>query len=98
MLMVFIQNVHVLNCKSERNSIFKTNLVDNPLVVFTIISSIVLELLITQVPVLANMLKVTPLKANEILSLFVLSLVIIVISELFKGVRNRIEYIRENKM
>ncbi len=98
MLMVFIQNVHVLNCKSERNSIFKTNLVDNPLVVFTIISSIVLELLVTQVPVLANMLKVTPLKANEILSLFVLSLVIIVVSELFKGVRNRIEYIRENKM
>ncbi len=98
MLMVFIQNVHVLNCKSERNSIFKTNLVDNPLVVFTIVSSIVLEITITQIPVLANILKVAPLKHGEIFSLFILSLVIILVSELFKGVRSRIEYIKENRM
>ena len=98
MLMVFIQNVHVLNCKSERNSIIKTNLFDNPLIVFTIVSSIVLEITITQVPVLAELLKVTPLKHSEILCLFVLSLVIILVSELFKGVRSRIEYIKENNM
>ena len=98
MLMVFIQNVHVLNCKSERNSIIKTNLFDNPLIVFTIVSSIVLEITITQVPVLAKLLKVTPLKHSEILCLFVLSLVIILVSELFKGVRSRIEYIKENNM
>ena len=98
MLMVFIQNVHVLNCKSERNSIIKTNIFDNPLIVFTIVSSIVLEITITQVPVLANILKVTPLKHSEIISLFVLSLVIILVSEIFKGVRSRIDYIKENNM
>ncbi len=98
MLMVFIQNVHVLNCKSERNSIIKTKIFDNPLVVFTIVSSIVLEITITQVPVLAKILKVTPLKHSEIFSLFVLSLVIILVSEIFKGVRSRIDYIKENNM
>ena len=32
MLMVFIQNINVLNCRSERNSIFKTRLFNNPLI------------------------------------------------------------------
>ena len=98
MLMVFIQNVHVLNCKSEKSSILKINIFDNPLVVFTIVSSILLELLITNVPFLAKMLKVTFLAPKEIISLFVLSLVIIFISEIFKGIRNRIEYNKQNNM
>lgn len=98
MLMVFIQNVHVLNCKSEKNSILKINIFDNPLVVFTIVSSILLELLITKVPVLAKMFKVTYLAPKEVISLFVLSLVIIIISEIFKGIRKRVKYIQENKM
>jgi len=98
MLMVFIQNVHVLNCKSERQSIFKTKLFDNPLIIFTIILSIGLEIVITEIPVLANILKVTPLKTCEILSLFTLSLFVILVSELFKGIRNRIKYNKENNM
>ena len=98
MLMVFIQNVHVLNCKSEKSSILKINIFDNPLVVFTIVSSILLELLITNVPFLAKMFKVTFLAPKEIISLFVLSLVIIFISEIFKGIRNRIEYNKQNNM
>ena len=98
MLMVFIQNVHVLNCKSEKKSILKINIFDNPLVVFTIISSILLEILITKVSFLAKMFKVTYLAPMEVISLFVLSLVIIFISEIFKGIRNRIEYNKQNNM
>jgi magnesium-transporting ATPase (P-type) len=98
MLMVFIQNVHVLNCKSERQSIFKTKIFDNPLIIFTIILSIGLEIVVTQIPVLAKILKVTPLKTSEVLSLFTLSLLVILVSELFKGVRNRIKYNKENNM
>ena len=45
-LMVFIQNIHVLNCRSEKTSAFKMPLKNNPLVIITIISTIILQLIV----------------------------------------------------
>ena len=84
LLMVFIQNIHVLNCRSEKNSIFKTSIKSNPLVIFTIIGSIALQLVVTNVEVLANFLNITTLPFKTIWLVFVFSLIIVMVAEFYK--------------
>lgn len=84
LLMVFIQNIHVLNCRSEKNSIFKTSIKSNPLVIITIISSIILQLIVTNIDALANFLSIQKLPFNTILLVFAFSLLIVVVSEIYK--------------
>lgn len=84
LLMVFIQNIHVLNCRSEKNSIFKTSIKSNPLVIITIISSIILQLIVTNIDTLAKFLSIQKLPFNTILLVFVFSLLIVVVSEIYK--------------
>ena len=90
MLMVFIQNIHVLNCRSEKNSVFTTSLFSNPLVIITIISSILLQFIVTEVPVFSNMLNITGLKFINVLCLFGISLIIIVVAEVYKIIYRRV--------
>ena len=70
LVMVFIQNIHVLNCRSEKNSIFMTPLFDNPLVLVTIIGAIILQIIVIKVPILATFLKVTNLSFNVMIIAF----------------------------
>ncbi len=84
MLMVFIQNVHVLNCRSEHRTVFKEKLNDNPLILITILGSILLQLFLAEIPQTAKFLKVTPLSAGFVFVLLLLSSVIIIISEIYK--------------
>ena len=86
LLMVFIQNIHVLNCRSEKNSIFKTSIKSNPLVIFTIIGSIALQLVVTNVEVLANFLNITTLPFKTIWLVFVFSLIIVIVAENYKNI------------
>lgn len=90
MLMVFIQNIHVLNCRSEKNSVFTTSLFSNPLVVITIISSILLQFIVTEVLVFSNMLNITGLKFINVLCLLGISLIIIVVAEVYKIIYRRV--------
>lgn len=84
MLMVFIQNVNVLNCRSEKRSVFKESLIDNPLIIITVLGSILLQIIMSEVSFTAIFLKVTPLPLATIINIFFLSLIIIVIFEIYK--------------
>ena len=84
MLMVFIQNINVLNCRSEKRSVFKESLKDNPLVIGTILFSIALQLVMAEIPITARFLSVVPLSIETIFKIFLLSLLIIVIFEIYK--------------
>ena len=44
-LMVFIQNIHVINCRSESKSIFENSFKKSPFVLLTIVSSILLQII-----------------------------------------------------
>lgn len=92
MLMVFIQNINVLNCRSEKKSIFKTSIKSNPLVILVIISSIVLQVLISYIPITAKMFKIEPLPIITIIILFLLSLLIIIVFEIYKFIRKKFNY------
>jgi len=89
MLMVFIQNINVLNCRSEKKSVFKKALFDNPFIVVTIVGSILLQIILAEIPLTATFLKVTPISFAEIGILFALSLVIILVFEIYKLIVNR---------
>lgn len=91
MLMVFIQNIHVLNCRSEKNSIFTTSIKSNPLVIITIISSIILQLIVTNVPILSNFLNITKIPALTILVLFIFSLIVVIVAETYKKITRTIK-------
>ena len=58
MLMVFIQNINVLNCISEKRSLFKINLLHHPLALFISLGSILLQIVISKIPLTAKILKI----------------------------------------
>lgn len=87
MLMVFIQNMHVLNCRSEKNSVFKTSLKTNPFVVFSILSSIVLQIIVMEVPVLSEFLQTHSLHFKDIFAMFIVAIPVIIVMELYKVIR-----------
>ena len=88
-LMVFIQNVHVLNCRSEEQSFFKTGFRGNFLIPIVIVSSIILQFLVMEVPILSTFLKTTSIPLIECLELLLFSLIIIVVMEIFKIIKRK---------
>ena len=89
MLMVFIQNIHVLNCRSEKNSIFTISIFTNKFVILTIISSIVLQFIVIETPFLANLLKITVLPKSSILKILAISFIVIAVAEFYKVIYRR---------
>jgi Ca2+-transporting ATPase len=89
MVMVFNQNINVLNCRSEHRTVFKEKLRDNPLIMITILGSILLQLFLAEIPATAKFLKVTPLPVSFVLIIFALSLIIILVAEIYKVIYRR---------
>lgn len=83
-LMVFIQNVHVLNCRSEIKSAFKISFKNNPLVIFIIIISILLQIVVMEVPLLSQFLQTTSIPFMDLIYLFIISFSILLIMEVYK--------------
>lgn len=91
MLMVFIQNIHVLNCRSEKNSVFTTSLFTNKFVIFTIIGSIALQFIVTETPFLANLLNITTLPLSYVIMIFTISLIVIIVAEIYKVIYRKVK-------
>ena len=87
LLMVFMQNMHVLNCRSEKSSTFNISLGRNPLIVFTIVSAIILQVIVSEVPILSRFLQTTSVPVGDMLILFILSTIIILIMEIYKIIK-----------
>ncbi len=89
-LMVFMQNIHTFNCRSEKRSAFKIPIRNNPFVVFSVIGAIILQFLVINIPFLSNILKINNIPINHIIILFILATPILFIMEVFK-------YFQKNK-
>ena len=87
--MVFMQNIHVINCRSERKSIFENSFIKNPFVLFTIIGSILLQIIVMEVPVLARVLQTTQVPILHMFILFILALPILTVMEIYKYFKKR---------
>lgn len=88
-LMVFMQNIHVFNCRSEKQSAFKMSIKDNPLIVFSIVVAIILQIIITEVPILSHFLQTSTVPITDMLILLMISSIILFVMELYKMIRYR---------
>lgn len=91
MLMVFIQNIHVLNCRSEKNSVFTTSLLTNKFVIITIIGSIILQFIVTETPFIAKLLSITTLPLPYVFIIFAIALIIIIVAEIYKAIYRKVK-------
>jgi magnesium-transporting ATPase (P-type) len=83
-LMVFIQNVHVFNCRSEKRSAFTVSITKNPIMLFGIAGTILLQIVVMEVPFFSKILQTVSIPPLQILGLFGISLIILVVMELYK--------------
>ena len=83
-LMVFIQNVHVFNCRSEKRSTFTVPLKSNKLIIFSFVLSIVLQIIVMEVPILANFLQTSSIPFSHLILLFALSMISLFSMEIYK--------------
>ena len=88
-LMVFIQNIHVLNCRSEKKSVFTNGFKKNPFVLFTITGSILLQIIVMEVPFLSEQLKTFSLGFLEMVILFVIAMSILPVIEIYKHLKSK---------
>lgn len=88
LLMVFIQNVHVFNCRSEITSAFKMPLKNNPLVVIGIIATLILQIFVIENEFLSSVLQTSVIPANEVFIIFLMALPILFVMEVFKKINS----------
>ena len=89
LLMVFMQNFHVFNCRSERKSAFENKLKNNKILAFSIISSLLLQIIVMEIDRLANLLQTTSIPYLHMLILILLACPIIFVMELYKYLKNK---------
>ena len=87
MLMVFMQNMHVLNCRSEDKSFYKVPLRTNPFIVFSIVSAIILQIIFAEVDTLSKFLQTSSIPIMHLIYLLILSTVILLVVEIYKKIR-----------
>lgn len=92
LLMVFMQNFHTFNCRSERVSAFKVPLKRNIILVFGVIAAQGIHILSMQIPFMQNILRIEPISFNEWLYILALAIPMILVMEVFKFFRKKIKY------
>ena len=83
-LMVFLQNIHVFNCRSEKQSTFKIPLKSNYLIVGGVLTSIILQFIVMEVPFMSNFLQTTSVPLLHLSYLFIYAFLIQITIEIYK--------------
>ena len=90
-LMVFMQNVHVFNCRSETSSAFSVPLRKNKLIVFGVLSCILLQVIVMKVDVFASFLQTSSIPFLHLIYLFLIALILLAIMEIYKKIMQKIK-------
>ena len=88
-LMIIIQNIHAFNCRSEEKSISEINLFSNKIFLIGIMGSIILGVLVMEIPSLTVLLKTANIPLSDFTSLFAIGLLILLIMEIYKEIKRR---------
>ena len=84
MLMVLFENLHVFNCRSETKSIFKSNLLKNPILLFGTLAAQGIHVGAMYIPGLNTVLGIQPISLFHWLALLGLALTIVIAMEIQK--------------
>lgn len=86
-LLIFLENFHVFNCRSERRSVLRIPLRNNYFVVIAVIGSQLIQLLVAHIPFMQKVLHTDLISWREWLLLFGISLILLLVMELYKLLR-----------
>ena len=86
-LMVFIQNIHVFNCRSEKQSALKVPLRKNKLILYGVIFSVLLQVVVMEVPLLSSFLKTSSIPVLNLIILFVMATIVLIVLETYKKIK-----------
>lgn len=93
-LMVFIQNIHVFNCRSEYDSIVNISLNSNKLMIGGIIISISLQIIVMEISYFSKILKTVKIPINHLGYLLAISSIILIVMEVYKiAIRRKVKSI-----
>lgn len=84
LLMVFMQNFHAFNCRSEHVSTFKTPLSRNYILVFGVLAAQGIHILSMHLPFMQNILRIEPITFSEWISVLLLAIPVLLVMEIFK--------------
>jgi magnesium-transporting ATPase (P-type) len=85
-LMVFMENVHIFNCRSEYVSCFKISARNNWALIASIVFTSVVQLAIVSIPSVAGFFGLSVIPAGNAAWLLVLTAPVIVVMEIFKRI------------
>jgi magnesium-transporting ATPase (P-type) len=87
LLIVFMQNFHVFNSRSESISAFKVPISKNYLLIFGVLLASGIHFISMYNPFMQKALRVEPMQINEILICFLIASVVLFVMEIFKKVK-----------
>ena len=90
LLMVLLENVHALNCRSEYRSAFKVPLRANLLLIAGIVAAQGIHILSMYSPVMQDILQISPVTLEQWGLLLCIAFVVLVVMEIFKRVRTQL--------
>lgn len=96
-LMVFMQNIHVFNCRSEHKSAFTVPIKNNRLIFVGVFISILLQIIVMEIPVLSNILRTVSIPILHLIYLFIIALLILIVIEIYKRINNGVKEKYEGK-
>lgn len=87
--MVLFENIHVMNSRSETKSVLQQSLLQNKLLIYSVIGAQALHITVMNIPVVANILSIQSVSLLEWSQYLFISLSLLVVSEIYKQYRNR---------
>ena len=85
-LIVFIQNIHVFNCRSEQSSVFSIPLRNSLFILFGVVITLILQIVVTEEPFFANLLGTKPIDIAHLLELLAIAALVLPAVEAFKAI------------
>ncbi len=90
-VMAFSQLFNVFNMRSLRSSIFKVGFFSNPYINAALIISVVVQVLIIEVPALAEIFHFVSLPAHEFIGLALIPVLVLVFGEIYKYIALQVQ-------
>lgn len=87
LLMVFMQNFHVFNCRSETTSIFSIPISRNWILIFGVMAAQGIHIAAMHIPFMQTVLRIEPITIGEWAEVLVLAFPMIIVMEIFKKIQ-----------
>ena len=89
LFVVFLQNIHTFNCRSETKSLFKLPFKNNYIIYIGIFLTLSIQLIVSNIPYLSHILHLEVIPPKVVLINFLLALPVILIMEVFKLINKK---------